>query len=78
MYKKIYIIISGCIWKIYFYMLKILWFRSLSLSPGLSWDAILKMTGVALEKISDPDKKHVFEQGMGGGLSCINKRYSET
>ena len=24
-------------------------------SPGLSWDAILKMTGVKLEKISDID-----------------------
>ena len=27
--------------------------------PGLSWDALLKMTGVMLEKISDPDK-HLF------------------
>ena len=26
------------------------------LSAGLSWDAMLKMTGVKLEKISDPDK----------------------
>ena len=25
-------------------------------SPGLSWDAMLKMTGVKLEKISDIDK----------------------
>ena len=25
-------------------------------APGLSWDAMLKKTGVALEKISDPDK----------------------
>ena len=25
-------------------------------APGLSWDATLKMTGVTLEKISDPDK----------------------
>ena len=24
--------------------------------PGLSWDAMLKMIGVTLEKISDPDK----------------------
>ena len=29
--KKRYIIISGCIWKVYFYMLKISRFRSLSL-----------------------------------------------
>ena len=33
-------------------------------APGLSWDAMLKMTGVALEKISDPDKNMFFEQGM--------------
>ena len=25
-------------------------------APGISWDAMLKMTGVQLEKISDPDK----------------------
>ena len=25
-------------------------------SPGLSWDAMLKMTGIELEKISDIDK----------------------
>ena len=30
-------------------------------APGLSWDAILKMTGVALEKISDSDKYMLFE-----------------
>ena len=38
---------------------------------------MLKMTGVMLEKISDPDKYMFFEQGMRGGVSYINKRYSE-
>ena len=38
---------------------------------------MLKMTGVMLEKISDPDKYMFFEQGMKGGVSYINKRYSE-
>ena len=33
---------------------------------------------VALEKISDPHKYVFFEQGMRGGVSCINKRYNET
>ena len=33
--------------------------------------------GVTLEKISDPDKYMFFEQGMRGGVSYINKRYSE-
>ena len=45
--------------------------------PGLSWDAMLKRTKIELEKISDPDKYMLFEQGMRGGGSCINKRYSE-
>ena len=39
---------------------------------------MLKMTRVALEKISDPDKYMFFEQGMRGGVSYINKRSSET
>ena len=39
---------------------------------------MLKMTGVALQKISDPDKYMFFEQGMRGGVSYINKRYSKT
>ena len=43
-------------------------------APGLSWDAMSKMTGVTLEKISDPDKYMFFEQGMRGGVTYINKR----
>ena len=39
---------------------------------------MLKMTVVTLEKISDPDKYMFFERGMTGGVSYINKRYSET
>ena len=46
-------------------------------APGLSWDAMLKMTRVTLEKISDPDMYMFFEQGMRGEVSYINKRYSE-
>ena len=46
-------------------------------APGLSWDAMLKMTKIELEKISDPDKYMFFEQGMRGGVSYINKRYSK-
>ena len=45
--------------------------------PGLSWDAMLKMTELELEKISNPDKYMLFEQGMRGGVSYINKRHSE-
>ena len=46
-------------------------------SPGLSWDAMLKMTGVKLEKISDTDKYLFIEKGLRGGISYIAKRYSE-
>ena len=44
-------------------------------SPGLSWDAMLKMTGVKLEKISDIEKYLFFEKGLRGGISYIAKRY---
>ena len=46
-------------------------------APELSWDAMLKMNKVELEKISDPDKYMFFEQGMRGGVSCIYKRYNK-
>ena len=46
-------------------------------SPGLSWDAMLKMTEIDLELISD-SKMHLFiEKGMRGGISYIAKRYSK-
>ena len=45
-------------------------------APGLSWGAMLKMTKVELEKISDPDKNVFFDQGLRG-VSYINKRYSK-
>ena len=35
-------------------------------SPGLSWDAMLKMTGVELEKISDIDMYLFIEKGLTG------------
>ena len=44
-------------------------------APGLSWDAILKMTKVELEKISDADMHLFIEKGMRGGISYINKRF---
>ena len=43
-------------------------------APGLSWDAMLKMTKAELEDISDPDKYIIIEKGMRGGISYINKR----
>ena len=46
-------------------------------SPGLSRDAMLKMTGVKLEKISDTDKYLFIEKGLRGGISYIAKRYAK-
>ena len=45
--------------------------------PGLSWDAMLKMTGIELEKISDMDKYLFTEKGLRGGISYISKRYAK-
>ena len=46
-------------------------------SPGLNWDAMLKMTGVKLETISDTDKYLFIEKGLRGGISYIAKRYAK-
>ena len=46
-------------------------------SPGLSWDAMLKMTGIELEKISDVEKYLFIEKGTRGGISYIAKRYAK-
>ena len=46
-------------------------------SPGLSWDTMLKMTGVKLEKIFDIDMNLFIEKRFRGGISYIRKRYSE-
>ena len=37
--------------------------------PGLSWDEILKMTGIQLEKINNIDVHLFLEKGMRGGVS---------
>ena len=46
-------------------------------SPGLSWDAMLKMAGVKLEKISDIDVYLFIEKRMKEGISYITKRYAK-
>ena len=46
-------------------------------SPGLSWDAVLKMTGITLELISDIGKHLFIEKGLCGGSSYIWKGFSE-
>ena len=46
-------------------------------SPGLSWDDMLKMTGVKLEKISDIDKYLFIERGLRGGIFYMAKRHAK-
>ena len=46
-------------------------------SLGLSCDAMLKMTGVKLEKISHIDKYLFIEKGLRGWISYIAKRYAK-
>ena len=46
-------------------------------APGLSWDAMLKMTSVKLKKISDIDQYLFIEKEARGGVSYIAKRYAK-
>ena len=46
-------------------------------SPGLSWDAMFKMSGIELELISDIDMHFFIEKGMRDGISYIAKRHSK-
>ena len=46
-------------------------------SPGLSWDALLKHSGVKLELLTDPDILLLFEKGIRGGISMISNRYGK-
>ncbi|CAB4032813.1 DNA polymerase [Paramuricea clavata] len=42
-------------------------------APGLAWDVALKLTGVELDLISDPDMYLFIEKGIRGGISTITK-----
>ena len=46
-------------------------------SPGLSWDAMLKMTDIKLELMVDIDMFQFIEKGMWGGISYIANRYGK-
>ena len=46
-------------------------------SPGLAWDAMLKMTNVQLDLITDIDMENMVQLGMRGGVSTINHRHEK-
>ena len=46
-------------------------------SPGLSWDALLKKTGVELELFTDVEMHMFVERGIRGGISMVSKRYAK-
>lgn len=47
-------------------------------SPGLSFDACLKMTSVTLQLLTHPDEYLFIEKGMRGGVSMISNRYAKS
>lgn len=46
-------------------------------SPGLSWDAMLKMRNMKLELMTDVDMFQFIEKGLRGGISYIANRYGK-
>ena len=45
--------------------------------PGFAWDAMLKMTGINIELITDIDMYQMVETGLRGGVSFIANSYSK-
>ena len=43
-------------------------------SPGLSWDTMLKMTKLELEKISNSNMPLFIERCIRWGICCVSKR----
>jgi len=58
----------------YYYKLDPLHYYS---SPGMSFDACLKMTGVSLQLLTNPDEYLFIEKGLSGGICMISNRYAK-
>ena len=46
-------------------------------APGLAWDAVLKITKVRLELLSDPDMLLMIESGIREGIATISHRHAK-
>ena len=80
LYLKKYVLLLACVfekfistWLDYYGLDLCHYFSSL----GLSWDAMLKMTKIKLDLISDIDMHLFIEKGTRGGISYIAKRHSK-
>ena len=56
------------------YRLDPTWYFS---APGLAWDAVLKITTVQLELLSDPDMLLMIENGIRGGIATISQSHAK-
>ena len=56
------------------YKLDLAYFLSL---PGFAWQACLKMTGVKLELLTDPNVLPIVEKGIRGGISHVLHGYAK-
>jgi len=46
-------------------------------APGLSFDAMLKMTGAKLELLEDIDMVNMIQKGIRGGVSMITQKFAQ-
>ena len=46
-------------------------------APGMAWDALLKLTGVQLELLTDIDMYQFVESAVRGGICMITKRFAQ-
>ena len=46
--------------------------------PGVAWQACLKMTGVELELLMDPNMLLMIEEGIRAGINQISHGYAES